>query len=59
MSIDTHGVPGQSDRTHVPYYEVYTDYRKSAEHAMDSEQIPPGARQRVKDYFEALDPKKQ
>lgn len=55
-AIDVRGAPDQLDRTNVPYYEVYSDYRKSAEQAIRTEEIPLTERQRVKDYFDALDP---
>lgn len=58
-AIDTKGAPDAADRTKVPYYEVYPAYKKSAEHAMRSEDIPLAERQRVKDYFDALDPASQ
>ena len=50
------GGSGGKGSSAVPYYQVYTDYRKRAEHALDREQVPPEDRQRVKQYFDALDP---
>jgi len=55
-SIDIKGEPGKTSQTNVPYYEVYPDYRTRAEHAVDAENVPPSERQRVKQYFTALDP---
>lgn len=56
LSIDIKGAPEQHTDTHVPYYEVYPDYRNQAEHAVEAENVPPTERQRVKSYFKALDP---
>jgi hypothetical protein len=47
---------GEASRSNVPYYDVYTAYRRSAEAATNNEAVPPADRQRVKDYFTALDP---
>ena len=58
-SVDVRGEPDQANRTNVPYYEVYPAYQRQAESAVDNEQIPPSERQRVKDYFTALDPAAQ
>jgi hypothetical protein len=55
-SVDIKGAPGQSDRTNVPYYEVLPGYKESAESAINSDQVPASERQRVKDYFNDLNP---
>ncbi len=55
-SIDVRGGPDSTTQTNVPYYDVYQDYRRSAEQAVGGEQYPPDERRRVKDYFDALDP---
>ncbi|MHB9024513.1 MAG: 6TM ABC transporter family protein [Armatimonadota bacterium] len=55
-SIDVRGGPDSTTQTNVPYYDVYQDYRRSAEQAVESDQYPPDERRRVKAYFDALDP---
>ncbi len=50
------GGPISPSTSTVPYYEVYPEYRKQAERALDQEQVSPEDRQRVKAYFDALDP---
>jgi hypothetical protein len=55
-SVDVKGAPGQTDRTNVPYYEVYPSYRDSAESAINSDQVPASERPRVKEYFNKLNP---
>ena len=54
-TVDVRGGDG-GGRTGVPYTEVYSDYHKGAEHAIEAEQVPPSYTQRVKDYFAQLDP---
>jgi len=41
-------------RTSVPYKEVLPQYKKSAESAVNNNQVKPKHRQRVKEYFESL-----
>jgi hypothetical protein len=53
---DTNRANGQNGQSSVPYYDVYRDYAKSADRAMENEQIPATERQRVKSYFDALNP---
>ncbi|HOF89241.1 MAG TPA: hypothetical protein PLZ36_14230, partial [Armatimonadota bacterium] len=55
-SVDIKGAPGKSDRTNVPYYEVLPGYKASAESAINSDQVPASERQRVKEYFDGLNP---
>ena len=40
----------------VPYNEVYADYADSANRALESDYIPLGLRDVVRDYFTALEP---
>ena len=42
----------------VPYYDVFSDYAKRAEHAMTGDQVPLEDRQRVRDYFDRLNPRR-
>ena len=42
----------------VPYQEVYGEYAKSADDAMQNDEVPPGLRDYVRDYFSSLDPKR-
>ena len=55
-SIQVLGAPDKSGKSQVPYYRVYSDYSKAAEHALDREEVPGPYRSRVKDYFESLKP---
>ncbi len=47
-------VPGGASR--VPYSQALPRYRKSAESALDQEQVPPSQRAIVRDYFNSLQP---
>ena len=58
-SIDIKGEPGQVGETRVPYYELDHGVLNHAEHAIDTENVPSAERQRVKQYFNALDPNAQ
>ena len=40
----------------VPYNEVFADYANSANRALESDYIPLGLRDVVRDYFTALEP---
>ncbi len=55
-SIETKGEPGQVGDTKVPYYQLNPNVLNRAEHAVNSENVPPAERQRVKQYFNALNP---
>jgi hypothetical protein len=57
-SVSILGEPDQPGKAKVPYYEVYSDYQKSAESALDREEVPPAYRDKVKDYFTSLKPEK-
>lgn len=45
--------------TTVPYEDVYGDYSKAADEAMQSGQVPADMRDYVRDYFSSLDPNQQ
>jgi membrane protein implicated in regulation of membrane protease activity len=40
----------------VPYQEVYADYSKVADEALQTGEVPPEMRDYVRDYFSSLDP---
>jgi hypothetical protein len=40
----------------VPYRDVFTRYRAAASRALESETIPLGLRDLVRDYFSSLEP---
>lgn len=40
----------------VPYEQVYGDYSKAADEALQSGRVPPDMRDYVRDYFSSLDP---
>jgi hypothetical protein len=46
--------PGGSSS--VPYEQVYGDYSRAADEALQSGQVPPEMRDYVRDYFSSLDP---
>ena len=52
---ETETAPEKGEMASVPYYEVYSDYRKAAEQAVAREDVPPAYRKRVKDYFKSLE----
>ncbi len=47
---------GQSTGATVPYQQVYRDYARAADQAMQGGAIPPELRDTVRDYFSSLDP---
>lgn len=47
---------GNSD---VPYEQVYGDYAKAADDAMQAGEVPAERREYVRDYFSSLDPNQQ
>lgn len=53
-AVEVKGAPDNASPSNVPYYEVYSDYRKAAEKAMNREDIPPAYRKRVRDYYDTL-----
>jgi uncharacterized protein YjgD (DUF1641 family) len=48
------GAPPLGGPSRVPYYEVISDYSKTAEEALAKEEVPPAYRGTVRDYFRAL-----
>lgn len=46
----------QADNAKSSYFKVYQSAKKEAEEAIAKEQIPPGYKKQVKDYFESLNP---
>ncbi|MCS6861068.1 MAG: hypothetical protein NZT92_12195 [Abditibacteriales bacterium] len=46
----------QADSAKSSYFKVYESAKKEAEEAIAKEQIPPGYKKQVKDYFESLNP---
>jgi hypothetical protein len=40
----------------VPYNQVFSDYRDAANRALESDYIPLGMRDVVRDYFSSLEP---
>jgi len=49
------GAPEQQQAV-SPYYKAYGDYKKTAESALDKEEIPAAYRKQVKQYFESIGP---
>jgi hypothetical protein len=56
FSLQVLGEPDKTGKAQVPYYKVYSDYSKAAEHALNREEVPPAYKGRVKDYFDSLKP---
>lgn len=52
---ETTGAPDSATSGSVPYTEVISDYKKTAETALSKEKVPPAYRTRVKSYFNSLD----
>lgn len=50
----TVGTPDTKAGSRVPYYEVVGEYQKSAEQAIQREQVPLAYRGTVREYFKAL-----
>lgn len=48
------GPPLKVSESRVPYYEVIGDYSKAVEEALSREEVPPGYRGTVREYFDAL-----
>jgi hypothetical protein len=51
--------PGVSNQASVPYQEVYADYARAADEALQNGQVPSGLRDYVHDYFSSLDPRQR
>ncbi|MCL4504705.1 MAG: DUF4175 domain-containing protein [Chloroflexi bacterium] len=49
--------PGVSNQATVPYQQVYAQYAKTADDAIQSGYVPAGLRDYVRDYFSSLDPR--
>jgi len=49
-------VENPAGEAQVPYSEVYADYADAANEALESEYVPLGMRDLVRDYFSSLDP---
>jgi len=54
LSTTEKGAPPLGGPSRVPYYEVISDYSKTAEEALAKEEVPPAYRGTVRDYFRAL-----
>ena len=55
VSANPNAAPGQTT-SQVPYYNYVAPAQKSAESAMDKEEIPPAYRSDVRRYFNSLNP---
>jgi chemotaxis protein histidine kinase CheA len=54
MTTTEKGAPVKITASRVPYYEVISDYSKTAEEALSREEVPPSYRSSVRAYFNAL-----
>jgi hypothetical protein len=54
MSVMEKSAPVVISGSKVPYYEVIGEYSKTAEEALEKEDVPPTYRGAVRDYFDAL-----
>ncbi len=54
ISVMEKSAPVVISGSKVPYYEVIGEYSKTAEQALDTEDVPPTYRGAVRDYFDAL-----
>ena len=54
MSTTEKGAPAVGSASRVPYYEVISDYSKTAEEALSKEEVPAAYRSTVRAYFRAL-----
>ncbi|MCL5995925.1 MAG: hypothetical protein M1546_07700 [Chloroflexi bacterium] len=50
---------GASNTASVPYQEVYPNYAKAADEALQNGEVPSGLRDYVRDYFSSLDPRQR
>jgi len=48
--------PDGAQRSTVPYYRAYAQARRTAESAVERENIPAEYRRQVKEYFESIKP---
>lgn len=51
--------PGVSNQASVPYQQVYPQYAKTADDAIQSGSVPSSLRDYVRDYFSSLDPRQR
>jgi len=49
--------PGVSNQSSVPYQQVYTEYAKTADDAIQNGSVPSNLRDFVRDYFSSLNPR--
>jgi chemotaxis protein histidine kinase CheA len=54
LATTEQGAPEKLTQSRVPYYEVIGEYSKSAEEALSKEEVPPGYRDSVRNYFQSL-----
>ncbi|HUU53546.1 MAG TPA: hypothetical protein VMY87_01395 [Armatimonadota bacterium] len=54
MTTTERGAPVRVTESRVPYYEVIADYSKTAEEALNREEVPAAYRGTVRAYFDAL-----
>ncbi len=54
MTTTEKGAPVRITESRVPYYEVISDYSRSAEEALNREEVPAAYRTTVRAYFSAL-----
>ena len=54
LSVMEKSAPVVISGSKVPYYEVIGEYSKTAEEALEKENVPPTYRGTVRDYFDAL-----
>ncbi len=54
LSTSEQGAPTKITESRVPYYEVISEYSKSAEEALAREEVPAAYRGSVRSYFESL-----
>lgn len=52
--VDIKGPSGVGMRSKTPYSAALPKYRKSAEQAIDRQEIPKSQQKRVRDYFDSL-----
>lgn len=52
---ETKGAPDSAAAASVPYTDVISGYKKSAEKSLAKENVPPAHRTRVKKYFDSLE----
>lgn len=58
LKVRPGGKPTNGANTSVPYYDYAGPAKKAAEHAVDTENIPPAYKDTVRKYFDEITPKK-